>query len=689
MSTYFDDASLVMIPSGYKDDKLYSIKPVEELDDELITNGGFDSDSDWTKGTGTTISGGTANFSSAGGVALYQDIGTQSGSVKVTFTISNYSSGTLNVYSGGNQSVSNVNVVGNANGFYSCYVNRSGGNANIIFGSSNNFTGSIDNVSVKEVITAAGDFTFSRDGSGASPATRVNSAGLIEKGRTNLLLQSNQFDTTWTNSSSTETSGQSGYDGTNDAWLLTASGVNAHIKNAQTTTGVMTLSCYMKKGTTDWARLSFFATNNPRAYFDLNNGVVGTTAFNIDANITDVGNGWYRCSITANVAATSSAAIFVASGDDALSTTNENIYIQDAQLEKGLVATSYIETTTAAASAGILGDMPRLDYSGGASCPSLLLEPQRTNLFTQSEYLDGFTTAGSPSPTRTANYAESPEGVDNAYRVEIPSVSGLSLMAQLVAHTSGTKMTISAYVKSNTGTDQSFKLFGDYGTGAGTSGNLTATSEWQRFTFTFTPTATGNRNAGIINVANTAADLLVYGMQIETGSYPTSYVPTYGSATARAGDDVSVENVSSFIGQTSGTILYDYVINDANEANDRNWFEVDDDAGLNRVLLYQLSGQNTIRAQVKHGGTDINLTTGSAISDNQRLKVAIKYISGDIKVYLNGSLYLSSTSTFSFSNNLNNIELNGGGRRLSADMKQLLVFPTALTDAECISLTTL
>ena len=41
--------------------------------------------------------------------------------------------------------------------------------------------------------------------------------------------------------------------------------------------------------------------------------------------------------------------------------------------ELGLVATDYIETTSSTAQAGILEDMPRLDYSGGASCPALLL----------------------------------------------------------------------------------------------------------------------------------------------------------------------------------------------------------------------------------------------------------------------------------------------------------------------------
>ena len=56
----------------------------------------------------------------------------------------------------------------------------------------------------------SGDFTFSR-GSNLS-ATRVASNGLIEKGRENLLLQSNQFDTTWIIINSSVTSGYSGYD---------------------------------------------------------------------------------------------------------------------------------------------------------------------------------------------------------------------------------------------------------------------------------------------------------------------------------------------------------------------------------------------------------------------------------------------------------------------------------------------
>ena len=63
-------------------------------------------------------------------------------------------------------------------------------------------------------VNGDGDFTFSR----STAATRVNADGNIEKETQNLLLQSNTFDTTWTDNMLTITSGQAGYDGTNDAW---------------------------------------------------------------------------------------------------------------------------------------------------------------------------------------------------------------------------------------------------------------------------------------------------------------------------------------------------------------------------------------------------------------------------------------------------------------------------------------
>jgi hypothetical protein len=120
---------------------------------EEITNGNFATDSDWTK-IGTTISNGQANFVNSGGVALYQNVGTQTTFLKVTFEVTQYTSGVLKVYSGSNQNISDADLVGvNLEGLHTIYIPRSGTNGNIIFGSSSGeaFTGSIDNVSVKEV----------------------------------------------------------------------------------------------------------------------------------------------------------------------------------------------------------------------------------------------------------------------------------------------------------------------------------------------------------------------------------------------------------------------------------------------------------------------------------------------------------------------------------------------------------
>ena len=64
-----------------------------ELGPELVTNGGFDSDTGWTKNAGWTISGGAANFSgSASGNNIYQSSSALAGRMYlITVQISSFS----------------------------------------------------------------------------------------------------------------------------------------------------------------------------------------------------------------------------------------------------------------------------------------------------------------------------------------------------------------------------------------------------------------------------------------------------------------------------------------------------------------------------------------------------------------------------------------------------------------------
>ena len=104
----------------------------------------------------------------------------------------------------------------------------------------------------------SGDLAFTRTG---DTATRVNSAGLIEKVRTNLVLQSQTFDNaSWVKSNITVTANSTNApDGTAtaDTILAPTTSVNA-IYQAISTSGVLTLSVYAKANTSNFIYLDLF-----------------------------------------------------------------------------------------------------------------------------------------------------------------------------------------------------------------------------------------------------------------------------------------------------------------------------------------------------------------------------------------------------------------------------------------------
>ena len=412
----------------------------------------------------------------------------------------------------------------------------------------------------------SGDFTFTRGSNLA--ATRVDENGLIEKGRENLLLQSNQFNTTWGNSNSTETSGQSGYDGSTDAWRIDKTASGGYLVQGIGTGGVQTFSVYAKAGTTDWMQLLTLGsgTGSRTVFYDLTNGVIGSQGgsgtYGIDSNIESVGGGWYRCSLTFNTTL-NDVRIYPAEANS-VSASSGSIYIQDAQLEQGLVATDYIETTTTTAQAGILEDMPRLDYSGGASCPSLLLEGQRSNLIEYSEYYGGW---GVSNASVASNQSISPEGLLNASNITDASGSFGNAFSNSITFSSA-DYSISLFIKKKTSTTEYLGIEiagnGKYLTFNSFTGDIKYISsdvfnnkklisfndDWWYLSFTVNvsaSTAVGIRFFPSISTdgsslsAGATGTETIYGAQLEQGSYPTSYIPTYGTSQTRSVDDLRSE----------------------------------------------------------------------------------------------------------------------------------------------------
>jgi len=548
----------------------------------------------------------------------------------------------------------------------------------------------------------SGDFTFTRCGGAAGcdlAATRVDVNGLIEKGRENLITYSNDFlNASWNKGSILSvTDGHSGYDGSNDASLVVPNTILAgHLisKNGETYTGLQTYSVYAKNGGYDLQlRATGIGSTTIWVSFDLTNGVVGTTGGgHIDSSITSLVGGWYRCSMTFTTAASPYIGIYqvpngatAGQGEAFVGDGTSGLYIQDAQVEVSLVATDYIETGASTAQAGILEDMPRLDYSGGASCPSLLLEPQRSNLV--DDY-SGYTwDSFNGSAISFTGTEQSPEGFNNAVTWRFAGSSGEVVQRSSISISNSTTYTISGYFKLTSGTltSGSNQIKGLDGLTGGSVSLNTLTNEWQRLSFSVTSSSTSGR---VQLRCDNSATIQVYGLQLEAGSYKTSIIPTYGTSQTRSGDVCKKTGISSLIGQSEGTLFIDIVPQDkefqiyyqARTTGSSNAGQID--------IRYQSGALKTLGAD--GGASNFSISFGDIVV-GQRYKCAVRYAENDVAFYVNGSLAGTDTSASFSSSTKGQITFheNTGSFLPHAEVKQALVFTTGLTNAELAALTTL
>jgi len=528
------------------------------------------------------------------------------------------------------------------------------------------------------------EFDFTRGGD--ISATRVNEDGLIEKYRENLLLQSNNFGETWdTSIDITATSGQAGYDGSNDAWLLKrSSNASRYIyQNLSASSSVYTLSFYGKPESEDWVYVySFDGSSAITAYFDLRNEAVGDTSGSvISTNIEAAGNGYYRCSLTYNASVTQ-VRIYPAVGNSSITggVTDAGIYIQDAQLEQGLVATDYLESGATTGKAGVLEDLPRIDYTGGSA--QLLMEPQRENKINHSEYFGDW---GSVGVDLDLGY-EAPDGTKSAYKISDAGAGGGPYLVKYGIVLPTDSRSIWAKTVSGTGTVNLLTYYEN------TNNLFTITEEWQRFEISSVTTSTGETNFYAVDFRGddtTLSEVIIWGAQAEAGSYATSYIPTYGVSVTRSLDSCVATSVSDLIGQNQGTMFVDITINNiSGQTNDPIPISLKGSGSTNSYISLYDNG----RVQAVHygfGSIQANINLPSYGLTDGRHKFAFVYSDNDFKLYIDGALAGSDTSGLVDAQS--DVHLGYYNTAFNGTIKnhQALLFPTALTDSECIALTTL
>ena len=554
-----------------------------------------------------------------------------------------------------------------------------------------------------------GDFTVTR----ATTATRVNSAGLVEVVPYNLVTWSEMFtDATWSKINSTITSNTTtAPDGTLTADKLVENSINSNHWVFQSNTGSfqsITASCYFKKSERDWGLIRVRTNIDDRyAYFNLNNGTIGTVNAQLTATIQDVGNGWYRCIVTTTAPTTSANPIVfgMSNADNTnsyLGDGTSGLFIWGAQLVEGTTAKDYLRTETRL-------NIPRLDYSLG-SCPNLLLEPQRTNLALRSEEFDNASWT-KLNVSVTANTTTSPSGVQNADSLVENTATGLHLILQAFVSTA-TTYSYTCYIKPDTRTRAYLRTDTNVGTvrtlfdltGAGSVVLLNHTSAtitnigngWYKCSITFIEgvgavgrlvAVEGAIGTNISYTGNGLTAFYLWGAQLEAGAYATSYIPTTTASVTRNADSISLGNVytNGLISASGGTWFVELRNNIARvrDAFAQSLFIGTTIGGVGTDGFSFTCSSGSSRIQIRKYVASVE--TFLYVTTTDTSKIAIKWNGTTADIFQNGTKVVTATA-FSGTNMQ---WMVGSGTDVPKNINQMALWATPLTDTQLTQLTTL
>jgi hypothetical protein len=320
-----------------------------------------------------------------------------------------------------------------------------------------------------------------------------------------------------------------------------------------------------------------------------------------------------------------------------------------------------------------------LDYDPVTlAAKGLLVEEQRTNLFTQSQYNASVWNIAAGSITVTANYAVSPDGTTNATRLLVGGSSAVMRISSS-AITPGSTYAFSFWVKSNTASNYTLVL----DVGDSSSQQVTATPQWQRVSIVAAAGSSGNF-ADIDCIENT--DISVYQAQIELGAFATSIIPTSGAPATRLADVASVSTQAFPYSATEGSLVASFT--PVNVAAARRAAQLDDATENERITLGTNSTPNGLMTVIDGGSSQASIATGTPAA-NTTMKLASRYKLDDFAVSANGAAV--GTDTSGTLPTVTTLRLGSGTSStepLNGWLRQITYIPRALTNAELVARST-
>ena len=379
-------------------------------------------------------------------------------------------------------------------------------------------------------------------------------------------------------------------------------------------------------------------------------------------------------------------------------------------------ATTAIRTNSLGIIESVASNVPRLNYEAGS--PSILIEPQRTNLLTYSEMFSNVWTTTDLNTSGTPAYINQGISPDNALTADkiIPNTTNSAhrFIAPIISVINGSAYTFSVFMKRNDfdfcyfreningTTDNTFFNLSTITLGTVASGRTAKIENygngWIRCSITATTTTTSitvlgigvtNTNGNINVIGDNVKFNFLWGAQLELGAYLTSYVPTVATSVTRNADVITRNNIytNNLITSAGGT-----------------WFiELNNNLSLTRTISGNgiwIGDNNTSSTlgnslNIRHNGGTARLNINKTIANTltplyttltNTVKIAIDWNGTTADVFVNG---VKVTTATSFTNtNMEFLNTDGVGG-VPKYIKSMMLFPKPLTDQECIALTTL
>jgi len=385
----------------------------------------------------------------------------------------------------------------------------------------------------------------------------------------------------------------------------------------------------------------------------------------------------------------------------------------------------------------IAANQPRFDFDPiSGECRGLLIEESMTNLLTYSEDFTNANWSKSQSSIITTSIV-APNG-STAYKLVENTVSGVGhfITQGSITKLSNAVLTLTIFAKaaerqylglvinsSSTGFANRYGAEFNLGNGTAsehdsaqgtyTSGSYSITpypNGWYRCRITCTTSTDAQtqvrifafRDANQWTSAPTYAGdgtsgLYCWGAQLETGAFPTSYIPTTASTVTRSADLASITgtNFSSWYNQTEGSVYcrYDRIgIQAASTGSPTPWGLSDGTANNSMSLIGGVSAPNSRRFDIVYQNVaNVQLIFSTTEISNRFYKSCVGYATNNASGSYEGGAVLKDTSCL-----IPIVNILFIGKRIASSstdylnghISRLAYYPKALSPAELQYLTT-